>query len=224
MSRAETTLYLVRHGESEANAAKRYAGQSDSPLTARGREQAQAVAAALRSVRFDRVISSDLARARDTAEVIAREHGLEVEAYPELREIDVGEAAGRSIEDAKERFDWGPGRFVEWPGGESLEEVRDRVVSAIDRIVGASPGRTICIVGHGGVTRILVSHLLGLLPELYRHHSPTENTNVTVIRTDGLSYRVESLFEAPHLAARAPSPEERMPGPTDVPGAGERAI
>lgn len=200
MTRAETTLYLVRHGESEANAAKRYAGQTDSPLTERGREQARAVAAALRAVRFDRVVSSDLSRARDTAEIIAREHGLRVEVFPELREIHVGEAAGRAIEDAKQRFDRGPGTFQQWPGGESLEEVRDRVVSALERIVAASPGKTICVVGHGGVTRILVSHVMGLLPALYQHHAPTENTNITVVRTDGITYRVESLFEAPHLA------------------------
>lgn len=201
MTRPETTLYLVRHGESEANAAQRYAGQTDSPLTERGRKQARAVAAALRAVRFDRVISSDLSRARETAEIIAGEHGLAVEVFPELREIHVGEAAGRAIEDAKQRFDWGPSAFIQWPGGESLEEVRDRVVSALERIVAASPGKTICVVGHGGVTRILISHVMGLLPSLYQHHSPTANTNVTVLRTDGITYRVESLFQAPHLRA-----------------------
>lgn len=221
--RAETTLYLVRHGESEANAAKRYAGQTDSPLTPRGREQARAVAASLRNVHFDRVISSDLARARDTAEVIAREHGLSVDIVPELREIDLGEAAGRSIEDAKQRFDWGPGRFVQWPAGESLQQVVDRAIPAVARIVASSPGQTVCIVGHGGVTRILVSHYLGLLPALYQHHSPTENTNVTIIRTDGSRFRVESLFDAAHIAERPPSPEERIPTP-GVPDADERAI
>jgi broad specificity phosphatase PhoE len=213
-ARPDTTLLFVRHGESEANAAGRYAGQTDSPLTERGRRQAEAVADALADARIDRVVSSDLSRARDTAEAIARRHGLTVEAFPELREIDVGEAAGRSIEDARTRFDWGPATFVEWPGGESLDEVRDRAVPAIERIAAASPGRTVCVVGHGGVTRILVSHFLGLLPELYRHHSPTANTNVTVVKTDGITYRVESLFEAGHLAAkRPPSPEERMPEP-----------
>jgi len=209
---SETTLYLVRHGESEANAAKRYAGQSDSPLTERGRRQAETVAEALARVPFDRVVSSDLSRAHDTAEAIARRHGVPVETITALREIDVGEAAGLSIEDTRERFDWGPRRFVQWPGGESLEAVRDRAVAAIEQVVSASPGATVCVVGHGGVTRILVSHFLGLLPELYRHHSPTENTNVTVVRTDGRTYRVESLFEAPHLE-RPPSPEERMPEP-----------
>ncbi len=193
-----TTLYLVRHGESEANAARRYAGQTDSPLTDRGRRQAEAVAAALRSIHLDRVISSDLSRARDTAAVIAREHGLRVEIFPELREIDVGEAAGRAIVDMGQNFDVAGG-FMQWPGGESLEQVAARVLSALARIVAASPGKTVCIVGHGGVTRILVSHFLGMLPDLYEHATPTENTNVTIVRTDGITYRLESLFGAEHL-------------------------
>ncbi|MDE3113677.1 MAG: histidine phosphatase family protein [Chloroflexota bacterium] len=197
--RAETTLYLVRHGESEANAARRYAGQADSPLTERGRRQAEAVAAALRGVRFDRVISSDLSRARDTAAIVARDRGLQVEVFPELREVDVGEAEGRPILRRTDNFDVAGG-FVQWPGGESLEQVAARVLSALERIVAASPGQTLCVVGHGGVTRILVSHFLGLLPRLYEHATPTQNTNVTVVRTDGISYRVESLFDSAHLS------------------------
>ena len=199
---AETTLYFVRHGESEANAERRYAGQTDSPLTERGRRQAEAVAAALRVVPLDRVVSSDLSRARDTAAVIAREHGLALEVFPELREVDVGEAAGRPILRRTDNFD-AAGRFVQWPGGESLEHVASRVTSAVERIVAASPGKTVCIVGHGGVTRILVSHFLGLLPRLYEHATTTENTSVTIVRTDGITYRVESLFDAAHLSGDA---------------------
>lgn len=198
MTRPQTVLYLVRHGESEANAARRYAGQTDSPLTARGRRQAEEVAAALRDVRLDRVLSSDLSRARDTAAAIARDHGLRVEVFPELREVDVGEAAGRPILQRTDNFD-AAGRFVQWPDGESLEQVASRVLSALDRIVAASPGKTVCIVGHGGVTRVLVSHFLGMLPELYTHATPTRNTSVTVVRTDGITYRVESLFASDHL-------------------------
>ena len=83
---SETTFYFVRHGESEANAAQRFAGQTDSPLTDLGRRQAQAVADALAAVRFDRVVSSDLSRARDTALAIARRQGLSVESFRELRD------------------------------------------------------------------------------------------------------------------------------------------
>ncbi|MGH2450136.1 MAG: histidine phosphatase family protein [Candidatus Limnocylindria bacterium] len=193
----EVTLYLVRHGESEANAARIFAGQRDSPLTERGRRQAEAVAETLAPIRFDRVVSSDLSRCRDTAEAIARRQGRAVEVFPELREIDVGTAAGQPFDELKGLPTWTDGAFVQWPGGESLEQVLTRVTAVIDRIVSGSPGQTVCVVGHGGVTRILVSHYLGLLPELDR--SPATNTNITVISTDGLTYRVHRLFGADHL-------------------------
>lgn len=216
--RAETTLYLVRHGESEANAAGRFAGQTDSPLTELGRRQAEIVADALKDARFDRVVSSDLSRARDTAEAIARWHGLTVEAFPELREIDVGEAAGRAFEDLRQRPDWTPEGFVQWPGGESLEAALERTTTFIGRLVAESPGKAICIVGHGGTTRILVSHFLGLLPKLYRHPTPSANTNITVVHTDGIRHRVEALFEDEHLGAA--EPEAKAPAPGGVPGEG----
>jgi broad specificity phosphatase PhoE len=197
MTRPETTLYLVRHGESEANATGVFAGQTDSPLTERGRRQAEAVAEALATVPFDRVISSDLSRTRDTAEAIARRRGLRVEVFPELREIDVGSAAGKSFDEMKGLPHWTDDGFVQWPGGESLEQVLTRVLGCVEGIVVASPGQSVCIVAHGGVTRILVSHYLGLLPRLDR--SPADNTNITVIKTDGIAYRVESLFGSAHL-------------------------
>ncbi len=213
--RLETVLYFVRHGESEANAAQRFAGQADSPLTALGRRQAEAVADALAALRFDRVVSSDLSRARDTAEAIAQRHGLAVETFRELREVDMGAAAGSQFEDARAHPDWTPdfATFLRWPGGESLDDALSRALSVLGRIVAESPGRTICVVGHGGITRILVSHFLGLLPKLYRDPARRgANTNITVVRTDGQTYHVESLYEAGHLE-RPLSPEERMPEP-----------
>jgi broad specificity phosphatase PhoE len=209
---SETTLYLVRHAESEANAARRFAGQMDSPLTPRGREQAEVVADFLSNVRFDRVVSSDLARARDTAAAIARRQGVELETMAELREIDVGDAEGRQFEDLRQRPDWTPDGFVRWPGGESLDQAYARARRAIERIVSDSPGRTVCVVGHGGITRILVSHFMGLLPRLYQHPRPTTNTDVTIVRSDGSTYRIDALFDDSHVA-RPPSPEERATGP-----------
>jgi len=200
-----TTLYLVRHGESEANAAGVFAGQTDSPLTPRGREQAEAVAAALADLPIDRVVASDLSRTRDTAAAIAKTHGLTVETHPELREIDVGEAAGKRWDDgtlrpmglgaepAQDGFDG----FVRWPGGESLEQVLARSLGCLDRLVRAHPGERMVVVGHGGVTRILVSHFLGILPRLER--SPATNTNVTIVSFDGARYTVEQLFGDAHV-------------------------
>lgn len=187
----------MRHGESEGNAARIFTGHLDSPLTEAGRRQAEAVADALAKVHVDRVVSSDLSRARETAAAIASRHGLPVETFRELREIDLGEMAGRSFDDARAHPDWNEDGFVRWPGGESLDAVFDRAFALVERVVGESPGKTIVIVGHGGVTRILVSHFLGLLPKLERTRAA--NTNITKVITDGSNYTVEQLFDGAHL-------------------------
>ena len=101
-----TTFYFVRHGESEGNAARVFTGQTDSPLTARGREQAAAVAEELAQVKFDRIVSSDLSRTRDTADVIAKRLGKPVEIVPELREIDVGDRTGKSFDETRGLPNW----------------------------------------------------------------------------------------------------------------------
>ena len=194
---APTTFYFVRHGESEANAARRFAGQSDSPLTERGRRQAAAVAMELAAIHFDKVVSSDLARTRDTAEAIARQQGVPVEIVPELREIDVGEKTGTTFDEVAGLPGWRDDAFVAWPGGETLDQVLARSLGAIERLARENPGKTICIVGHGGVNRILLSRFLGLLPRLDR--SPATNTNISVVVTDGETYRVERLFAADHV-------------------------
>ena len=192
-----TTFYLVRHGESEANAARRFAGQSDSPLTERGRRQAETVARELATVRFDKVVSSDLSRTRETAEVIARSQGIPVEIVPDLREIDVGERTGQPFDEVVGLPSWRDDAFVAWPGGETLEQVLARTQGAIDRLARENPGKTICIVGHGGVNRILLSHYLGILPKLDR--SPAANTNISVVVTDGTTHKVERLFGSDHV-------------------------
>ena len=191
------TFYLVRHGESEANAARRFAGQSDSPLTARGRRQAETVAKELAKVKFDKVVSSDLSRTRDTAEIIARAQGVPVEIVPELREIDVGDRTGQTFDEVAGLPEWKDDGFVAWPGGETLDQVLARTLAAIDRLAGENPGRTILVVGHGGVNRILLSHFLGILPRLER--TPATNTSISVVVTDGKTHKVERLFAADHL-------------------------
>jgi len=185
-------FYLVRHGESEANAAHRFAGRTDSPLTERGREQAEAAAAALAHVRFDRIASSPLSRCRDTALVIARRHQLPVDLEPDLVEIDVGDKTGTPFDEVRGLPEWRDDGFVAWPRGETLDQVLSRAHRVITRVAAESPGKNVLVVGHGGVTRILMSHFLGLLPRLDR--SPATNTNVSVVVTDGLTHRVDRLF------------------------------
>ena len=192
-----TTFYFVRHGQSEGNAARIFTGQTDSPLTEHGRQQAAAVADELANVKFDRIVSSDLSRTRDTAEVIAKRHGLTVEVLPELREIDVGERTGKDFDETAALPGWNEDGFVAWPGGESLDQVLGRTLGAVARLTRESPGKTILIVGHGGVNRILLSHFLGILPKLDR--TPGGNTNISVVHTDGKKHTVERLFATDHV-------------------------
>jgi broad specificity phosphatase PhoE len=199
---APTTFYFIRHGESEGNAAGRFTGQTDSPLTERGRRQAQAIADELASVKFDRIVSSDLSRTRDTAEAIANRQGLRVEVFPELREIDVGDRTGKPFDEARGLPNWSDDGFVAWPGGETLDKVVTRVLGAIERLTRESPGKTILVVGHGGVNRILLSHFLGILPKLDR--TPAPNTNISVVHTDGKTHTVERLFAADHVTGAEP--------------------
>lgn len=186
------TFYFVRHGESEANAARRFAGRTDSPLTERGREQAEAVAEVLAKTPFDRIVSSPLSRCRDTALVIARRHQLPVDLEPDLVEIDVGERTGSPFDEVSGLPEWRDDGFVAWPRGETLDQVLSRAHRVITRIAAESAGQRVLVVGHGGVTRILMSHFLGLLPRLDR--SPATNTNLSVVVSDGVTHRVERLF------------------------------
>ena len=193
-----TTVYLVRHGESEANAAGVFAGQTDSPLTPKGRDQAKVVATALRPIHFDRIVTSTLSRTKDTAAEIAAGRGVPVEAFAGLNEIDLGEAAGKPFDEVRGLPGYESDGFHQWPGGESLDQVVARAMRIIDRLAAESPGKTICIVGHGGVTRILVSRFMDVLPKLIR--VPATNTNITIVTHDpDQGYVVQEMFRDTHM-------------------------
>jgi probable phosphoglycerate mutase len=201
-------LIVVRHGESAANRQRVFAGQSDSPLTAAGRAQAEAVADALAREPIARVIASDLSRARDTAEAIARRHGLPVETARALREWDVGELVGLDREATQRRYGdvrpfFEPGSRV--PGGESFEEVVARVTAFVDALVPASLGRTVCLVAHGMTNRIIAAHFMGTLPHVGGHNSA--NTNITIVESDGAAHRIEKLFDDAHVPVGGEAPE-----------------
>jgi broad specificity phosphatase PhoE len=173
-----TTVYLARHGQSDWNAELRWQGYADRPLTELGRQQAAELARQLAEVPLDAVYSSDLLRARETAEAVASPHGLVVQALPELREIDVGSWSGITRAEAEERF---PEAFRRWTGGshgwedgETYEDMATRVVAAVLEIAAEHPGGTVLVVSHGGPIRMLHASSLGMGLVAHRRLRPPE--------------------------------------------------
>lgn len=152
-----TTLLLVRHGETDWNRERRWQGHADPPLNELGREQSSALAARLVSDPPGAVYSSDLTRARETAEIVGRSLGLEPRLDPRLREVDVGEWSGLTLPEIEQRFPEGLARRLAggagWDEGESYEAMGERVLEALHAIAAAHPGGRVLVVTHGGPMR-----------------------------------------------------------------------
>jgi broad specificity phosphatase PhoE len=173
-----TTILLARHGESDWNHAGRWQGLADRPLTELGREQAAALAERLRDTELDAVYSSDLRRARDTAEVVAAEHGLDVTAVPGLREVDVGSWSGLTRTEAQTRFPDGYERWIAggegWDDGETYDQLGQRVVAALLQLAAVHEGGRILVVAHGGTIRAIHAAALGIDVSAYRRSHRVE--------------------------------------------------
>lgn len=171
-------ILIARHGQSDWNASRRWQGHADRPLTEKGREQAHALAARLAHIDLDAVYSSDLRRARETAEVVADSQGLEVFARPDLREVDVGSWSGLTRAEAEERFPEGFARwklgFPGWEDGESYEAMTDRVLEAVKSIAADNPDGRVLVVSHGGPIRAMHAAALDLDVHAYRRLRPVE--------------------------------------------------
>jgi broad specificity phosphatase PhoE len=173
-----TIILIARHGQSDWNATRRWQGHADRPLTQKGREQAEALAARLAHIDLDAVYSSDLRRAHDTAAVVADSQGLDVRIEPDLREVDVGSWSGLTRAEAEVRFPEGFARWNEgypgWDDGESYEAMTDRVIAAVKRIAAAHPDERVLIVSHGGPIRAMHAEALDLDVHAYRRLRPVE--------------------------------------------------
>jgi probable phosphoglycerate mutase len=167
-------IVLVRHGQSTWNAEARLQGQADPPLSDLGRREAAALGPALSAFPAERVLASDLKRARETAAALGRPDAA---PDPVWREIDVGEWSGRSLAELPpgEEPAWRGGDLVP-PGGERWEEFEARVADAVDELMAA--GGDWLVVTHGGVIRAAVAYVTGA--DAQRIAGPA-NASVTVV-------------------------------------------
>ena len=164
-----TLLTLVRHGQTDWNLDKRIQGTTDIPLNETGRADARAAAALLADGEHHAIYASPLARARETAEIIATGLGLDAPALvPDMREREFGEGEGMLVSEYIATYgDW----FAAVPRAETLEQVADRALLALDAIArdarrrSAPRAESIVVVTHGGVIRSLINRVSsGTLP------------------------------------------------------------
>ena len=161
-------LFLIRHAESEWSRERRFTGSRDVGLTDEGRRQADALARALSPVSLAAVYASPLVRSVQTAEAVARPHGLTVRVQPAFQEMAFGEWEGLTRDEAATRFPdlyecWrrNPGQLV-CPGGEGMAAVNTRVADAITTLRGAHAGETVALVTHAVIIRLVILAALGL--------------------------------------------------------------
>jgi broad specificity phosphatase PhoE len=200
-----TTLILVRHGQTAWNVVERFRGREDIPLDEVGMSQAGRTAERIaRQWSPAAVYCSPLARARATAEAVARRCGLQARPLPALLDIDYGRWQGLTPQEARLRY---PRRARRWyrgslwvrpPGGESLFAVKRRCLRAAAAVAAAHPEEAVVLVGHTVVNRALLLGILSLESRRFWRLGQ-EPCAINVIEVEGHSFTLRSMNDTCHL-------------------------
>ncbi len=209
-----TTIYLVRHGQTEANQTGVFQGHADVPLDSSGLEQARRVGERLRQVPFDAILSSDLSRAAVTARAIAGER--QVLLRKELREWDLGHWVGLTFAQVAERFPEEYRNFKDTAsegaieGGESRAQFNARAARVLRDLADEFAGKTILCVTHGGVLKAMFRAAAGVT--FHGRFLRTDNTSLSCLRcfNDTGLWQVVTWNDCAHLST-ACSADEKFP-------------
>ena len=200
-------LYCIRHGETVSNAARRIQGQSESPLSPLGLRQCQAIATALGGLSIDRIYSSPLRRALDSAQCIAVALGLSVEVEPKLMEINAGIFQGLTWDEIDEKY---PVESKKWrshdpdfriPNGESRRDLMERAREAFCWIRERG-GHHVVVVAHGGLIGAALKALLEIPPQ--RNPFALQNGSISRVQWEQEA-KLLSLNETAHLQGQCGS-------------------
>jgi broad specificity phosphatase PhoE len=210
-----TTIYLVRHGETDANVQGVPQGHRDVPLNSRGRIQAEAVARWFDDRDLTAVRSSPLSRALDVAKTITEEHDVPLTEDARLVEFDQGDLDGVPISEVRERYP----EFIErWrtedptdlrmPGGETYREVQGRIVEAIEEAAGSHQRGAVALVSHNLTIKAALCHALGVPLAGFRRLR-ADLAAVSIVEVEpGRWWRVTLMNEQCHLPSEAVDHED----------------
>jgi broad specificity phosphatase PhoE len=197
-------LLLVRHGESEYNSARRFAGHVDIDLTDKGRRQVEKLRERLLEEKIDAVYCSDLVRAQKTAEIALSGRNIQVVTCPELREISYGEIEGLEFNEIKTRFPEVAKQLAKsetelsFPGGETFPQFVDRVTTFTARLKQHAENDSILVVAHGGPLRALMCSMLGIGQGCWWQLS-VDNASLSILQTYPRGSVLSLLNETHHL-------------------------
>lgn len=201
-----TVLYVIRHGETDWNAQGIWQGQADVPLNAVGHRQAQLLARRLHreQVQVDRIYTSDLLRAAETAQAVASVLGMQPQPVRALREIDVGNWSGKRRDEVialdPELFHRiEAGEDLPRGGAERFADLKARVAAFADQLVAEYPAATLMLVTHGGSVRALVQHALEQGAGFVRPPGHYGNTALSIIIGTAQGWAVERFNDTQHL-------------------------
>ena len=198
MGNIMTTVYLIRHGESEANRREAFLGHGDLDLTQKGREQACATADYLYSYepKPDAIYSSDLQRAYHTAEKTAELFDMPIIKEKGLREIDAGLWENVTFSELRKRFTESFGLWSDniglsgCDGGETVMQLQNRIVSTVERIAQKHENSVVFLFCHATPIRVFAAHCLGKTPDTIKEVPWPTNASVTKAEYDGEHFRL----------------------------------
>jgi probable phosphoglycerate mutase len=200
----KTTIWIVRHGETEWNLSGRWQGHADAPLSERGEAQARALGERLKEESFDACYVSDLGRALRTAELILGPAGMRFESDERLRELDLGVMQGLTTAEMQERCpevydsfrNAGPDYHL--PEGESLRQFHHRCVEALEDYAKRHAGGRVLLVTHGGVLGAIFRYVAHIPLEAPRGYVLL-NCSVNVVDKRGDSWNLLHWGDVSHL-------------------------
>lgn len=167
-----TNIFLVRHGVTDHTGSKLSGWMEGIHLTAEGRRQAEAAADHLARTKFSAIYSSPIDRCRETAEVIANPHGMQIELTEGLGEVRYGAWTDRSFKSLVRTKLWQVVQTrpsaVRFPDGEAIREVLARAIEQVEEIAAAHPKGTVCCVSHADVIKLILAHYLGVHLDLFQ--------------------------------------------------------
>ncbi len=199
-----TRIILVRHAQTEWNRIERFRGRIDIELNETGRRQAEAVSRRLCKGKVAGLYSSPLKRALETARPIAESCGLQVQPLEGLSDIDYGVWAGHSPEEVASRYGelyraWlATPHLVQFPGGESLNQVGTRAWAALKQVCLRYRSQTVVLVSHVVVNRVLICTALGLAPSSFWQIGQ-DNAAINILEAQEEKYRLLLLNDTCHL-------------------------